>query len=132
MKMYASIAVAGATMCLLAGCAATPDEAPSGPDPHHGVPVEIVRGELEQAYLGAGSFWAAQGVAGAPSLALPGNETITCGTETITPAKGREVVAAACFATNTLIVWPESLAERANTAVDRGAGMRNGQHDYRL
>jgi hypothetical protein len=121
MEVRKTIVAAGIAVGLT-GCATSPEEAPL-PKPSHDVSVADVKTEIHQAFDEARTFWEGQGISIAPSLAMPEDEVVTCGTESATPAKGKEVTAAACYVTSTLIVWPEALADQAEKAVDKGADM---------
>jgi len=124
MKVHKTIIAAGIAAGL-AGCAASPKEAPPPTPPtSRDVSVADVKTEIRQAFDEAQNFWEGQGVNIASSLAMPEDEVVTCGTERATPAKGREVTAAACYVTDTLIIWPEALAEQAGDAVEKGAVMK--------
>lgn len=116
------VAVALAADLLVTGCTAALQEAPK---PTQAVSVQAVKDEAQRAFDEAKSFWEEQGITSVPTLNLPGkDETVTCGTETVPPSKGREVTAAVCYPTNTLLVWPEPLTEQAEEAVNKGAVMR--------
>lgn len=109
----------------LAGCTASPKEAPlPTPPPSHDVSVADVKTEIRQAFNEAQDFWEGHGVSISASLAMPEDEVVTCGTEKATPAKGKEVTAAACYVTDTLIIWPEALSVQAGDAVEEGAVMK--------
>lgn len=121
MKVYESVVAGTLAVGLFAGCTATPE---GSPKPSHEVSVEEVKTDITQAYNEAESFWEGQGIRVTPSLALPENQTIACGATAVSPTQGSEVLAAACFTNQTLIVWPIPLAEQVNKVVEQGAVAR--------
>lgn len=120
MKVRESLAATTMVLSgLAAGCSVGPSELA---DPRPGtVTAETIGSDIQQAYAEALQFWTGQGVAINPALVLPRNQTVVCSTETITPDKGKKVTAAACLATNTLIIWPEALVEPISKAQQQGA-----------
>jgi hypothetical protein len=124
MRVRTAIAGALASASFLAGCSAAPDQAPT-PLPASIISVDDVSRELGVAYSEVQSFWLTQGIEDRPALLQAGaDETIACGTETVSPAKGREVVAAFCNPRKAIIVWSDALAKQSQLSVNQGAEMK--------